>query len=70
LFLKIKKADENSKFGGKSWQTEKASISLNIIEGKIKQMKKKIAMWFRQEGKQLMSWTIFLHMQPKWYNHF
>jgi hypothetical protein len=36
------------------WQTEKASIQLNIIEGKIKQEEKSLS-WFQQEGKQLMS---------------
>jgi hypothetical protein len=46
------------------WQTEKASIRLDIIEGKIKQEEKSLSCLAR--GKQLMSWTIFLLLQPKW----
>jgi aspartokinase len=38
---------------------------LNIIEGKIKQ-EEKIAIVVSARGKQLMSWTIFLLLQPKW----
>jgi aspartokinase len=50
------------KFGGKLWQTEKASV-LDIIERK--KSKKKIAIVVSARGKQLMSWTIFLLLQPK-----
>jgi aspartokinase len=38
---------------------------VNIIEGKIKQ-EEKIAIVVSARGKQLMSWTIFLLLQPKW----
>jgi hypothetical protein len=53
------------KFGGKSLANgEGINNSCNIIEGKIKQEEKSLS-WFQQEGKQLMSWTIFLLLQ-KW----
>jgi hypothetical protein len=51
------------KFGGKSLANGEGITVLDIIEGKIK--KKKSLSWFQQEGKQLMSWTIFLLLQPK-----
>jgi ABC-type uncharacterized transport system ATPase subunit len=54
------------KFGGKSLANgEGINTVLDIIEGKIKQEEKSLS-WFQQEGKQLMSWTIFLLLQPKW----
>jgi hypothetical protein len=53
------------KFGGKSLANgEGINTVVNIIEGKIKQEEK--SSWFQQEEKQLMSWTIFLLLQPKW----
>jgi hypothetical protein len=53
------------KFGGKSLANGGGiNTVLDIIEGK-KSKKKKSLSWFQQEGKQLMSWTIFLLLQPK-----
>jgi aspartokinase len=52
------------KFGGKSLANGEDQV-LNIIEGKIKQ-EEKIAIVVSARGKQLMSWTIFLLLQPKW----
>jgi hypothetical protein len=51
------------KFGKSLANGEGINTVLNIIEGKIKQEEKSLS-WF-QEGKQLMSWTIFLLLQPK-----
>jgi hypothetical protein len=58
------------KFGGKSLANgEGINNSCNIIEGKIKQEEKSLS-WFQQEGKQLMSWTIFLLAKMEITNHF
>jgi hypothetical protein len=51
------------KFGKSLANGEGINTVVNIIEGKIKQEEKSLS-WF-QEGKQLMSWTIFLLLQPK-----
>jgi hypothetical protein len=45
------------------WQTEKASIQFKYYRGKIKQEKNRYVV---SAGKAMMSWTIFLLLQPKW----
>jgi hypothetical protein len=65
VVFKIKKQMKIVKFGGKSLANGEHQYSLDI-ERKIKQEEKSHIVGFSKRGKQLMSWTIFLLLQPKW----